>query len=295
MKIRHGSYTGNGTSQAITTGITPAIVILKGRTKTQTIFAFASMPAGESVASETTPVLTDGVTALDATSFDVGVNVLANGSGVTYDWVAIEALAGEVFTGSYTGDGNDNRNITGVGFQPDIVIVCPQSANTSDIVWRTDDYAGDLASRLSGGGTGANFIQLLQADGFQIGNESFINGNTFDFTFCCIKNVSVRSATVTYSGNASDGRVITGVGFQPSVVIVQGSGGEDAAIRFLDQSGDASAGMDEAETTGRIQAFELDGFKVGTNPHVNASGQTYWAWALAGSQPGQFSRVNIIG
>ncbi len=295
MKIMHGSYTGNGTSQTITTNINAAIVILKGRSQVQAVFAFASMPAGESVGSETTPVLADGVTALDATSFDVGSNGVVNTSAETFDWVAIEALAGEVFTGSYTGDDNDSRNIAGVGFQPNIVIICPQQANTNDIVWRTDDYVGDLAGKLSGGGQAANWIQALQADGFQLGSESLINGNTYDFTYCCIKNVAVRSATVTYSGNGGDARNITGVGFTPSFVMLLTQQTHDAAIRFLDQSGDASAALDEAETTDYIQALQADGFQVGTNLHVNESGKTYRAWALAGSQPSQFSQVTIIG
>ena len=41
-----------------------------------------------------------------------------NHTGISYHWVAFQAADGELKVGTYSGNGADNRNITGIGFQP---------------------------------------------------------------------------------------------------------------------------------------------------------------------------------
>ena len=59
---------------------------------------------------------------------------------MTYDYVAMSAQGGQMALGAYTGDGTDNRSITDIGFQPDLVWL--MSDTTSAAVYRSSSWAG---------------------------------------------------------------------------------------------------------------------------------------------------------
>lgn len=85
-------------------------------------------------------------------------------------------------TGSYTENATDNRTITGLGFQPDVVIIKASDA-AQEAVMRTSSMSGDL-SKPMGEATAltANLIQSLDAGGFTIGNDARVNNNTTTYT-----------------------------------------------------------------------------------------------------------------
>ena len=119
-----GTYTGNGTSQTVPLGFQPSVVIIKDGTsgittpvatpmqiRTSTMSLTKDM--GQSSASATTG--TDRITAFTATGFTVGASLHVNNSGRVFHYLALSATPGEIVVGSYTGNGTDNRNITGLG------------------------------------------------------------------------------------------------------------------------------------------------------------------------------------
>jgi hypothetical protein len=86
-------------------------------------------------------------------------------------------------------------------------------------------------------------------------------------------------ATGSYTGNNTDDRAITGIGFTPSVVIVKAATAQIAVARTDTMSGDASKPMtgNTALAANRIQSLDSDGFTVGTNNQVNQS-TTAYSW-----------------
>ena len=89
--------------------------------------------------------------------------------------------------------------------------------------------------------------------------------------------------TVLWTGNGTDDRSITGVGFKPDWVwykersnvgdhtvhdVVRGAGKRLFPADTSAESLDANS----------LQAFETDGFQIGTNTDVNGSSETYVAW-----------------
>jgi phage protein U len=184
-------------------------------------------------------------------------------------------------TGSYVGTGVDGRQITGVGFQPDVVIV--KSAVGRAGVIRTGTMVGD-AAKILGTSTALqpNQIQSFIADGFTVGTENQVNRSNETYYWVAMRagsNLSVGS----YVGNGSDNRSITGVGFQPVWVITLGDG-EDSAFRPASLSGDNSCLITgTGNVSNRIQALEAGGFQIGSNSDVNKSGTTYHyiAWAAS--------------
>ena len=94
---------------------------------------------------------------------------------------------------------------------------------------------------------------------------------------------------VTYSGNGSNARGITGVGFQPDWTWIKSrSHGEDHnvydAVRGATKSLVTNTNGAEATYSTVLQSFDTDGFTVGTSGWVNDNGKTYvgWNWKANG-------------
>jgi len=182
---------------------------------------------------------------------------------------------------SYVGNGIDNRNITGVGFQPDVVIIKASTVRAGII--RTSTMGGD-AAKVLGTSTAlqSNYIQSLNADGFTVGTAQQVNTSGTTYYYAAMKAGSDLKVG-SYVGNGVDNRSITGVGFQPVWVITLGDG-DDSVFRPNILAGDNSYLMTgTGKLADRIQAFQTDGFQVGANVNVNESGTTfhYIAWAAS--------------
>jgi hypothetical protein len=103
-----------------------------------------------------------------------------------------------------------------------------------------------------------------------------------DFGSLAAQHTSIsRVAVGSYTGNVTDNRSITGVGFQPVAMFIKSASASYSAQWRFGTVGDLSGGVTtDAPTTDRIQAFESDGFQIGAANQVNASGITnyYVCW-----------------
>lgn len=79
--------------------------------------------------------------------------------------------------GTYTGDGAANKSITGVGFEPNFLIVITHSAG--NIWFKTAGMGANSQSRGFAGYYGADMLISFNADGFGIGDGTGMdNPNT---------------------------------------------------------------------------------------------------------------------
>jgi hypothetical protein len=116
-----------------------------------------------------------------------------------------------------------------------------------------------------------------------------------------VKKPSSHFAIVTYTGNATNGRQITGVGFQPDFVWVKRRDGGAHhilvdAIRGADNYIASSSANAEASSSG-ISSFDADGFTLAhpATGDLNASGATYVAWCWkAGNSSGSSNTSGSI-
>lgn len=125
----------------------------------------------------------------------------------------------------WTGDGNDDRSITGLEFQPDLVWF----KNRSTTAWhrmidsvRGSDlgiYPNDTSVEL----TDANEIQAFESGGIQIGTDSAINGSGNSFAAWCWKEgVTPGFDIVTYTGDGLAGRTVAhNLGVKPKFIIIK--------------------------------------------------------------------------
>jgi hypothetical protein len=192
-------------------------------------------------------------------------------SGNSFQAAAIFPGAIKMASGTYAGDATDNRAIT-VGFQPDFVMV--KDTGNSEGVARSSSMSGDL-SKPMGLLTAlqADNIQSLTATGFTIGTNNRVNRNGRTYHWTAFKANSQAMKVGTYTGNGGT-QSITGLGFQPELVILMGNNAQRAAARSSGAARtygfDASTGV----TTG-VTAFGADGFSVGAAAEANANGVAY--------------------
>lgn len=314
MKVLSGSYTGNGVDNRAITGLCfqPDVVFIKGTNNVNTNEAAVTVcrtstmsgDATKSLGSNSLPLQSNWIQSLDANGFTVGTHtaVNASGAGWNYYWVAFKAAAGEMVVGSYTGNGTDNRNITGVGFQPDYVIV--MAAANQVAVHRSSALPGTFSNGTSTINTGnlttdrcytftaessfRNGIQQIQSDGFQVGTHARVNSSGVTYHYIAWKKIAGSMNVGAYAGNGIDNRDITGVGFQPEWVIVKSNSTQasnnDPAVHHPESLGattDLTLQFPFSASFGNgIQKLISDGFQVGNDIKVNGSVvERYYFWA----------------
>ena len=279
MQMITGSYVGDGVDGRGITGLgfDPDLVIIKQGASGQNTVARTSAMTGDVTKSFVDGIaeFANGIESLNGDGFTVGTDATVNSSGQTYYWTAFKAAAGEMSVGSYTGDGLDDRSITGVGFQADYAIVMGAGAHES--VQRFQDQSGDASLEVGSSSPLANVIQAFEADGFQVGSDSRVNQSGQDYYYVAWKEVAGKTAFGTYTGDDADNRAITDVGFQPEYVLTRMEAGGDSVHRPDSLTGDNTLGIgsDGAFADG-IQQYLPTGFEVGSHIIVNWSGQTYY-------------------
>jgi hypothetical protein len=273
-----GSYRGDGTTQHRITGLgfSPIAVIIKAdasedaimRTSTMVGDASKSMVGNSSLAANL-------IKSIDADGFTVGSDLAVNGRvGTLYYWTAF-APNPNVVVGTYTGNATPTQAFTGVGFQPAWVAIL--SSQVRYPLHRTT-AGGNLATRFGGSGYPINdAILSLDALGFTVNkaasstsNNMNVNGEVYHYL--AARTAASQIAVNTYSGNLTDDRAITGLGFRPAYVI-------DASItaalsphqRSDKMLGDASYNFQSSVAQNMIQNLLADGFQVGTDDDVNGN------------------------
>ncbi|HYU61289.1 MAG TPA: DNRLRE domain-containing protein [Solirubrobacterales bacterium] len=180
-----------------------------------------------------------------------------------------------VVTGTYSGSNSTTRSITGLGFQPDLVIV--KSSATQTAVYRTSTMSGDASKPVSATALTANLIKSLDADGFTVGNDPRVNlgpPGPPDFYWTAFKASDGVMKLGSYTGNGAASRSITGAGFSPEYAVVLGAGAQDPTQRITGMTRSFRLDSGTGVTDG-ITALNADGFSVGANAQVNTNGTVY--------------------
>ena len=219
----------------------------------------------------------------------------------------------------YTGDGNNGRTVTGVGFQPDWVWIKGRSESEHHTL--NDSVRGANKQVYSHLGyseaTDTDRLQSFDSDGFTLGTDVIVNKNSETFVSWNWKladsnanntdgdiNSVVRANTtsgvaiVTYTGNATSGQGIGhGLGIAPKFVTMKNRDQADDWIIFtnaIDGSMDYIQGG--WQSTGTKQDSGLDVpttsvFDVHSDSYQNATGEDYVAYCIAPVQG--FSKIGV--
>ncbi len=143
--------------------------------------------------------INDAITSLDPTGFTVSRSGTTSNSmnvnGEVYHYLAVRSAAGQIAVGNYSGDLNPDRQITGLGFRPAYVIDGSITAALSPHQ-RSDKMPGDYSFNFQSSAA-QNMIENILPNGFQVGNDDDVNGNT---TPNCSAALPCTYAWVAFAG-----------------------------------------------------------------------------------------------
>ena len=291
------SYTGNGTSQSISSmGFTPDWVFVKNAnaaTAVAPVFNLTETYGNYSSLFTDAASATTHITSLDSDGFSVGASSNANGSGNTLFWAsfggATDASGSGTFNmdnGSYTGNGT-SQTISGLAFRPDLIIIKQASDVTTQqqSVFKTKLIPTDYTAYLASGTTNFTGGITINSDGFSLGTSTTVNDTGDTYYWTAFGNAfdphdssgAADFAIGAYAGNVIDSRNITRIPFQPDLVAVKRYGGTAGAWRSSAQAGDLSGFFAAtAETSNVVQSLNSDGFQIGTAANVNTAASVYF-------------------
>lgn len=171
----YGTYTGDGNDDrdiAITGMTNPEYAIVMGNdlVTSEAIWYHKDAPWGDASSPfNDTAAAANMVQALGANSFQIGTHPCVNAAGKTYYYVLFKSNGTNVRVDSFVGDGNDDRDITGIGFSPDYVLLAQDGSRA---IHRVSAFpAGDNSLYFTRHGFLGNKIQDLITDGFQVGSD----------------------------------------------------------------------------------------------------------------------------
>ena len=225
----------------------------------------------------------------------------------------------------YTGNGS-NRSITGLGFKPDLTWFKARSNTERWTAYNSTRGTGKYLTLNTDGdeGTDSSTLSAFGADGFSLGTNAFINGNSTTFanfswranggTTSSNSDGSITSTVQvdpsgcfsigTYTGNATNSTIGHGLSKKPDFIVIKsraqnknwmvwssGLGNDTRGYIQLSTSGAAGADSLWNNTAPTSSVFSVN---YGTT-EVNApSGQTYQFYAFANCE-GYIKAGSYIG
>ena len=204
-----------------------------------------------------------------------------NNDGESSTIVSVNNEAGFGIAKGYVAS-NGYTATLGHGFntKPELIIYKPTSMSAHWYAY--SEHGGPLL--------GSNNVLKLSAQTaatsdslFNITNKTFVAGATasaHSFIAYCWRSISGYSKIGTYTISSASDRVITGLGFTPSWVMVKrtdstGSWVITDASRLITKELYADLNNTENTDSNGVQSFDSDGFTVGTGSWLGASGGTY--------------------
>lgn len=186
-----GTYTGDGTDNrdiTMSASWTPELVIIVTEGTARRVWRGSTSHSGDSSSSISGPDAdaANYIQSVGAGTFQVGTS--SNTNTVPFHWIALKGDAVGIVTGSFTGDTNDNRDIT-AGFQPEFVMV-KHASTTDGPSYRFAGMSGDLSFCLSEVAA-ANQIQALGATTFQVGTDACSNSSGTTMRWFALTDTSV--------------------------------------------------------------------------------------------------------
>ncbi len=135
----------------------------------------------------------------------------------------------QILTGSFTGDGTSSQAITGLGMEPNVVLVIPSTGGLASgeiQTWVASKSMPAGQAKYTNGGDAvaytfkSDFISSMDSDGFTVASKSNVSGTTYYYIALSDDDGSVTEGTFT--GNTAGQNVV--LGYQPAMVWVWADG-----------------------------------------------------------------------
>ena len=196
---------------------------------------------------------------------------------------------------------NASQYIGGAGFKPDLV--WSKSRTNANGHTLTDSVRG-TTFRLNPDSTLADLsdehgLTALTSDGFVVDTGNAINQsgqNYVNWNWDMGADTPTGFSAVTWKGDGTNNRALTGFGFEPDLFWVKASDTNQGNHHIYDSVRGITKRLvvngTQTEGTGYINASHPDGVLLGTNQTVNSSSYNYVAW---GWDMGNTTATNTSG
>jgi len=200
--------------------------------------------------------------------------------GDQYKDLKLASSGPRVETGSYTGDGNDDKSIplsTGFG-TPDLVIVFSDNL-ASTVTFKTNAMAGNISCEMdTAAATSTTKIKTLASDAFTLGIHADVNDNGQDFYYIAIRDDNEEFMVCgSYTGNGSTQSIDAGVSWIPNVLFaLKGAGTENPYYALDSFSNTCFQYNGSTVSTNKFNGFTSGGFDLQNHAQVTGSGVTFY-------------------
>jgi hypothetical protein len=180
--------------------------------------------------------------------------------------------------GRYEGDGGATQAISGLGFQPDFILI-KSSINRAAVFHTSSMPAGEAKLGTGTAALATGYISSIDADGFTVGTANEVNNLSEDYFFIAWDDDS-DIAIGSYSGDGTTGGSNSvNVGFRPSYIWIFGDRGvwpDYTGLGIDGMAGTVPNGFAPGWVSAMnvFDAFTATGWNVGDD--VNNSGTTYY-------------------
>lgn len=187
-------------------------------------------------------------------------------------------------TGYYLGTGA-SLSISGLGFQPELVIIKSDTA-AGALVWKSTSMAPSATGYL-GVATSNNTESeiIFDSDGFTVSNDLEVNTINTRYVYIAFAGSDCTADGTmcigSYSGDGTASKAITDVGFQPDLVWVKSTlatAGTFSTSLMADESGAYFTATANNATGILFHALDATGFTVGLTNNTNQRTHHYVAF-----------------
>lgn len=183
-------------------------------------------------------------------------------------------------TGTYIGDGSASQAITGVGFQPDLVIVKSPESKHSHI--RTSSMPAGLSKHLAKADElKTDEIVSLDSDGFTVGDKNDSNASGVEYHWIAMIAREGTMEIGQYIGNGGIFREISLSNLSPDAALIMSSNRKLPVFRHTEMNTFDGFALDgSGEVSSSFAYFTDNGMVILSGDEVNKNGDTFYyvAW-----------------
>lgn len=178
----------------------------------------------------------------------------------------------QIETGTYTGNGANDRTITTTLDPSDasknaVVMVKGRTAQYG--LWRTDKHAANASSGFMVISDVSDGIKSFTTNGFVVDVNASVNSNTITYDYVVMVADSSLMQTISYIGDAGDRDIATSV-TRPEMVWGRQSGAGNMFFKTAEMLGDTSMSFYGQEIVTNIKSMSANTVGVGSTMNGNA-------------------------
>lgn len=287
-------YTGDGTGSRVINSVFTSDFLTIKTPAAAANFRTSLLAVTTGLYFNTTARNTAGTLYTGASPSVATVGSINNTNGSVFHYFMFSKASGVMNTGTFVGNATADRDITGVGFKSNLLLIKNATSGTAanrPALMTADSQPTNYSSQIATtSAVVTNGVTQFDTDGFRVGANVIVNESTQTIAWVAFAGVppantsgTFKMQTGTYTGSGA-AHSISGLGFSPDVVVIKSNQTTNMVFKTRLMKGDTTAYMAVATAafTGGVTSLDADGFSLGTSANLNTSAAVY-EWQAFGN------------